>query len=170
MAKSKSNFDNYPQLALLTPTEAVAGDGVTQQFPTTYSLSDKVGMVILAIDYMIPQEVQALCVAADDEILVGVHQLENRAPALGGANHYGNGIIDMYYRYGVIGSGGMPTHRDYSTIGGFLVHPCALYGTVQGGSLADVAWAEIRVIYKLVELSDTDYQDIFQTVITQNAI
>ena len=170
MAKSKSNFDNYVQFALLTPTEAVAGDGVTQQFPTTYSLSDKVGMVVLGVDYMIPAEVGALCVAADDEILVGVHQLENRAPALGGANHYGNGIIDMYYRWGVIGAGGYPVHHDVAAFGGCLVHPCALYGTVQGGSLADVAWAEIRVTYKLVELSDTDYQDIFQTIITQNAI
>jgi hypothetical protein len=170
MAKAKSAFDLYPQFALVVPAEAVAGDGVTVQVPTTYSLKDKVGLVILSVDYMVPQEVHNLLVANDDEILLGVHQLENRRPELGGMNHFGNGIIDIYYLKGTVGAAGYPVHHDYSVQGGILVHPSALFVTAQGASIADVVTAEVRINYKLVELSDSDYQDIFQTIITQNAI
>lgn len=170
---AKTAVDKYRQYASVFAQEAMAGAGATEQFPTSQTIRDRVGIEIYEMEINFPVSVLALLVGAQDFLRAGITQLANNIPT--GALPYPNGVVgweqvELLLAPSAVGQElqRQPLRVEFKEP--ILVHPASCFGFVIGNSLAAVASANIRMGFKYVELAEQDYADILQTVIAQNIL
>jgi len=168
-AKSTVSYEDRDQFAVVRVIQTAADTTTTEQFPTSQTIRDKVGILISRIEvHFVAADITALN-AAGDCVQAFVFQLLNNIPAgttpwpVGGIywgekNHPGAAVS-------VINEDGMLDWRPSEPI---LVHPASLFAGVSSTGTGLACDATFRITFKYVDLEDADYQDLFQTIIAQN--
>jgi hypothetical protein len=167
-SKTKGRVVDLPQFYIAEETEAGANAGVIAQVPSSINTRDKVGVLVHSLEMDFGSDPFA---ADADGITFGLTQLYNRGTIPGmldpGVITYQIRQVKVYSSVGV-----MLKERPFRVVfdNPRLAHPAALYWFFQGLSQGAPLTANMRMEYSYVDLTDTQYQDIIQTVILQNAL
>lgn len=177
MASKLKNRVDLPQYFGAADTEAAANGGVIVQVPSSLTTRDRVGILIHCVEFL-PEGVKTGVVplisgaGTPDGIKMGITQLYN-----GGTVPEFNdpGVIDCRYKVvydatavAFVDFAVFPLRFEYATPK--LAHPAALYWFFQGITQAAALSMNFRMEYSYRDLSDTEYQDIIQTIVLQNSL
>jgi hypothetical protein len=178
MATKKGLLDQYPQTVTLRATEAVVTDGVIMQVPSSYSMRDRVGMEIIGWDVLPYGAAGWLSfLAADGDYLgIGLSHLfrGGTIPAI----EEPTGMIDMdllYLEYFSVTAAGMQkTYMDnvrrHMLHQPIIAHPASLWVwaiTFAGAVPLDVI---VKVHYRLIEITDAQWQELFESILIRDTI
>lgn len=177
MASKLKNRQDLPQYFGAQDVEAAANGGVIVQVPSSLTTRDKVGILIHSIEFL-PEGVKTGAVpfvpttGSADGMKMGITQLYN-----GGVVPEFNdpGVIDCAYKIaynwtqvGHVEMNTFPLRFVFESPK--LAHPAALYWFFQGIAQAAALTVNFRMEYSYRDLSDSEYQDIIQTIVLQNSL
>lgn len=178
MAKTKGLLDQYPQTVTVRVTEAVAEDGAIVQVPSSYSMRDRVGMEILGYNIM-PYGAFAWrgMLAADKDFLgAGLSHLfrGGSIPAI----EEPTGLIDAYLRYRentIVSAVGEITIVEEPAVRivfpqPLIAHPASVWAWVKGFQVSAVVDLIFRINYRLIDLSDSQWQELFESILIRDTI
>lgn len=174
MATKKTLLDRYPQTVTVQAAEDVAGDGKVVQVPSTYSLRERMAMEILGYD-AIPYGSNGwatYCATNDDYSMFGLSHLY-RGGALPDIEEP-TGLIDVRLKYYYEQSGaGFKVWDMVESIAfpaPIIAHPASLWVFVQQMSGTEKLHMVFRIKYRLIEISDQQWQEIFESILIRDTI
>lgn len=161
------SLTEYSSQALFGLTESAANTLTFEKLETGLSVYDKVGWIIQRLEWKPGATAFAMFNGSGDTLSLAVTMtntltsLANDNPAILFKRDFVR--VDL----GVAAAGSIVDtifEQDYSTLagGGILVLPSPLYGAIVGGGLTAAATGFIRIYFKAIELSDTDYFNLVQ--------
>ena len=174
MAKAAQKIkDMYLNRAEVDVSEAVATSGMITQFETGYNTQDRVAMEIHAIDYWgYNNAFEALMPGAADAVHLGVTQLYRGGSIPTFASH--EGLIDFQRieRFDITAVGVIFPRSPVRTImpQPVLAHPASLFAFCQGVGIATLTRMRCIVHYKLVDITDDIWQEIWESILIRDRI
>lgn len=174
MATKKSTkatiaYEDRDQFAVVRITQTGVDTTTNEQFPTSQTIRDKVGILISRIEvHFLAVDITALN-AAGDAVQAYVFQLLNNVPI--GTDPWPMGGIffrEISHPGAAVSVINQDGHIDWTPVEPILVHPASLFAGIASTGTGLACDATFRITFKYVELEDADYQDLFQTIIAQN--
>jgi len=176
VSKGKLN-DQYLQAITVRVTEAVAGSGKIDKIETGFSSKDRYAIEIHRVEYAPYAAYQTLEQVAKaggggGMVRVGLAHLYRGGTIPLHNSHEGLICMDeiLYTEDTAVGSAftKAPLIREFKIP--CIAHPSSLYAWCQGDSLAGVLDVTMDVWYKVIEINDDQWQELFESVLFHDKI
>lgn len=192
MAVSKQKY--LSKMSITHESINSISDGYAEKVTTTYTLRDRVGLVIHSIDYHIDDVMNVAAgygaSTVEYQYAFGLTYLSTQPSH--GAYHYWSpgdpGVIDSnaiisHRKYQSSGTSEVvvlsPIHKDYAQMyrnmspEGLLVHPASLYTWSKwtaAGAPGDTATLKLDIYYEIVDLDPDLYDEMWQSIFTTQTL
>jgi hypothetical protein len=177
---AKASKQDRVQTAAVQVAQATANARTAVQFASNISANEKKGMEIVRIRY----ELNVILSAFTDpqvEVALGLTMIGNNLPNYSISPQVINpaGVLHMkrYYSDELLGplpaeARGQiyPSIEEVFDINPLLAHPASLYAFITSYDAAATLSGNIYVSYRIIDLTDEDYLDLFQGYMLQNTL
>lgn len=168
MAKSRT-LDKYTNRAFATITQSAANTLTFEQLRFAVGIFQGVAVKICAIHYYPDNTTVRECVAATDYLEFGL-TLSNKLTQL---DPLDQAVLGLRRFTGVAAAVEIfknPVVIDFSNFpeGGILVPANPIYMAMQTGGYVAAGLARAQVFFTFVELADSDYLELLQTILPSN--